>query len=62
MARTELITRLEVAACPMHRQDVKHYSGHDVGCDCLKDERRNELAKRLEAARAEGNELADVFE
>ncbi len=62
MARSELITRLEVAACPMHRQDVKHYSDHEVGCDCLKDERRAELAKRLAAARAEGNELADVFE
>lgn len=62
MARTELITRLEVAACPMHRQDVKHYSDQEVGCDCLKDERRSELAKRLAAAREEGNELADVFE
>lgn len=62
MARTELITRLEVAACPMHRQDVKHYSDHAVGCDCLKDERRSELARRLTAAREEGNELADVFE
>ncbi len=62
MARTELITRLEVAACPMHRQDVKHYSDHEVGCDCLKDERRAELGKRLAAAREEGNELADVFE
>jgi hypothetical protein len=62
MARTELITRLEVAACPTHRQDVKHYARHEVGCDCLKDERRRELATRLAAARAEGNELADVFE
>lgn len=62
MARTELITRLEVAACPMHRQDVKHYSSHEVGCDCLRDDRREELARRLAAARAEGNELADVFE
>ena len=62
MARTELITRLEVAACPTHRQDVKHYARHEVGCDCLKDERRRELAARLAAARAEGNELADVFE
>lgn len=62
MARTELITRLEVAACPTHRQNFKHYAEHEVGCDCLKDERRRELAKRLEAARAEGNELADVFE
>ena len=62
MARTELITRLEVAACPTHRQDVKHYAKHEVGCDCLKDDRRRELAARLEAARAEGNELADVFE
>lgn len=62
MARTELITRLEVAACPTHRQDMKHYADHEVGCDCLKPERREELAKRLQAAREEGNELADVFE
>ena len=62
MARTQPITRLEVAACPTHRQDVKHYAKHEVGCDCLRDERRAELARRLEAARAEGNELADDFE
>ncbi len=62
MARTEPITRLEVAACPTHRQNVKHYLNHEVGCDCLRDERRAELAKRLAAARAEGNELADSFE
>ncbi len=62
MARNEPITRLEVAACPMHRQDVKHYKSHEVGCDCMRDERRDELAKRLAAARAEGNELADIFE
>lgn len=62
MARTKPISRLEVAACPTHRQDVKHYAGHEVGCDCLRDERRTELARRLDAARAEGNELADDFE
>jgi hypothetical protein len=62
VARNEPITRLEVAACPMHRQDLKHYVGHVVGCDCMRDERRAELAKRLTAARAEGNELADIFE
>ncbi len=26
MSRTEPITRLEVAACPMHRDEVKHYA------------------------------------
>lgn len=62
MARTEMITRLEVAACPMHRGDVKHYAAHEVGCDCLSDTRRDELAKRLEAARAEGNPLAEPAE
>lgn len=62
MARTQPISRLEVAACPTHRQDVRHYTSHEVGCDCLKDERRAELARRLAAARAEGNELADDFE
>ena len=62
MPRTEPITRLEVAACPTHRQDVKHYAKHEVGCDCLRDERREELATRLAAAREEGNELADDFE
>ncbi|MBW3578055.1 MAG: hypothetical protein KY462_10030 [Actinobacteria bacterium] len=62
MARTQLITRLEVAACPTHRTNVGHYKDHDVGCDCLTEERRSELARRLEDARAEGNPLADPVE
>lgn len=62
MSRSQPITRLEVAACPMHRRDVRHYSSHEVGCDCLKDPRRAELATRLEAARAEGNPLAEMAE
>jgi hypothetical protein len=62
MARTEPITRLEVAACPTHRMDVKHYASHEVGCDCMNDDRRRELAARLEQARAEGNPLAEMAE
>jgi hypothetical protein len=62
MARTEVITRLEVAACPTHRMDVKHYSPYEVGCACLSDERRAALATRLAAARAEGNPLAEMAE
>ncbi len=62
MARTEPITRLEVAACPMHRLEVKHYKDHEVGCDCLSESRREELAARLAAARAEGNPLAEMAE
>ncbi len=62
MARTEPITRLEVAACPTHRMDVKHYAGHEVGCDCLSDERRQALTTRLADARAEGNPLAEMAE
>lgn len=62
MARTEPITRLEVAACPTHRVDVKHYAGHAVGCDCLSEARREELARRLQEARAEGNPLAEMAE
>ena len=62
MPRSMPITTLEVAACPMHRQDAKHYSSHEVGCDCLTDARRAELAQRLEEARAEGNALADEAE
>ncbi|MDX1658187.1 MAG: hypothetical protein R3343_05150 [Nitriliruptorales bacterium] len=62
MARTEPITRLEVAACPTHRTDVKHYAKHEVGCDCLSEQRREELAGRLEQARAEGNPLAEMAE
>jgi hypothetical protein len=62
MPRSMPITRMEVGACPMHRQDAKHYSSHEVGCDCLSDIRRAELAKRLEEARAEGNPLADEAE
>ena len=62
MARTEPITRLEVASCPTHRTDVKHYAAHEVGCDCLSPDRRRELATRLAAARAEGNPLAEMAE
>lgn len=62
MPRTEPITRLEVAACPTHRTDVKHYGSHEVGCDCLNDQRREALARRLEQARAEGNPLAEMAE
>lgn len=62
MTRTEPITRLEVAACPTHRGDVKHYAPYPVGCACLSDERRTELAARLEKARAEGNPLAEMAE
>lgn len=62
MARTEPITRLEVAACPTHRVEVRHYAKHAVGCDCLTETRREELARRLEQARQEGNPLADMME
>lgn len=62
MSRTEPITRLEVATCPMHRTNVKHYAAHAVGCDCLNDERRAELADKLATARAEGNPLAEDAE
>ncbi len=62
MSRTEPITRLEVAACPTHRLEVRHYSSHDVGCDCLTDQRRSDLATRLDKARADGNPLADMAE
>lgn len=59
MPRSEPITRLEVAACPMHRTNVGHYKDHEVGCDCLTEDRRTELAQRLSEAREEGNPLAD---
>lgn len=62
MARTEPITRLEVAACPPHRLEVRHYSSHEVGCDCLDDVRRHELAERLAKAREEGSPLAEMAE
>jgi hypothetical protein len=62
MPRSEPITRLEVAACPTHRRDVRHYAEHEVGCACHSDTRREELARRLEAARAEGNPLAEMAE
>lgn len=62
MSRSEPITRLEVAACPTHRMDVKHYAAHEVGCACLSDERRRSLAERLAQARAEGNPLAEMAE
>ncbi|MTV27660.1 hypothetical protein FTX61_19910 [Nitriliruptoraceae bacterium ZYF776] len=62
MPRSEPITRLEVAACPTHRGDVKHYASHEVGCDCLSESRRQQLATRLEQARAEGHPLAEMAE
>lgn len=62
MPRTEPITRLEVAACPTHRTDVRHYSPYEVGCACLSDDRRAALAGRLEQAREEGNPLAEMAE
>ena len=62
MPRTEPITRLEVAACPTHRMDVRHYSPYEVGCACLSDSRRDELARRLSQARDEGNPLAEMAE
>ena len=62
MARSEPITRLEVAACPTHRMEVKHYAQHEVGCDCLSEERRAALAARLAEARAEGHPLAEMAE
>ena len=62
MPRSEPITRLEVAACPTHRNDVRHYTVYDVGCACLDDARRRELGERLVQARAEGNPLAEMAE
>jgi hypothetical protein len=62
MARSEIITRLEVAACPMHRNDVRHYASHEVGCDCLSDTRRAEVAQRLAEAKSEANPLAEPAE
>lgn len=62
MPRQEPITRLEVAACPTHRLEVKHYSDYEVGCACLTPERRAELQRRLEQARQEGNPLAEMAE
>jgi hypothetical protein len=62
MPRSNPITRLEVAACPTHRMEVRHYASHEVGCDCLTDERRAELTVRLDEARAEGNPLAEMAE
>jgi hypothetical protein len=62
MTRTEPITRLEVAACPTHRMDVRHYGPYQVGCACLNEARREELARRLAAAREEGNPLAEMAE
>jgi hypothetical protein len=62
VARSEPITRLEVAACPTHRMDVKHYAQHEVGCDCLSEDRRQALTTRLAEARAEGHPLAEMAE
>ena len=62
MPRSQPITRLEVASCPTHRVDAKHYKDHEVGCDCLTIEQREELARRLQLAIADGNPLADPAE
>jgi hypothetical protein len=62
VARSEPITRLEVASCPTHRMDVKHYTKHEVGCDCLSADRRQALTTRLAEARAEGHPLAEMAE
>ena len=62
MARQEPISRLEVAACPTHRMDVRHYAPFEVGCACQNEQRRSELAVRLAAAREEGNPLAEMAE
>lgn len=62
MPRTQPITRLEVAACPTHRLDVRHYAAFEVGCACLSPDRRRELGARLDQARAEGNPLAEMAE
>lgn len=62
MSRTEPITRLEVAVCPTHRTDVRHYGPYEVGCACLTDERRSELATRLDEARADNHPLAEMAE
>lgn len=62
MPRLEPITRLEVAACPTHRNDVRHYAPYEVGCACLSDARRDELEQRLTKARTEGNPLAEMAE
>jgi hypothetical protein len=60
--RSEPITRLEVAACPTHRKDVRHYADYEVGCACLDDGRRQELTTRLNEAREQGNPLAEMAE
>ena len=62
MPRTEPITRLEVASCPTHRTDVRHYAEYEVGCACLNETRRAELKARLAQAREEGNPLAEMAE
>ncbi|HEX9889900.1 MAG TPA: hypothetical protein VGA69_10510 [Nitriliruptorales bacterium] len=62
MPRSGPITRLEVAGCPTHRMDVRHYKDYEVGCACLSAERRAEMERRLEEARAEGNPLAEMVE
>jgi hypothetical protein len=60
--RTEPITRLEVASCPTHRKDVRHYADYEIGCACLDETRRGELATRLADAREQGNPLAEMAE
>jgi hypothetical protein len=60
--RSEPITRLEVASCPTHRKDVRHYAAFEVGCACLDDSRRDQLETRLAEARAQHDPLAEMAE
>ena len=62
MPRSEPITRLEVARCPTHRKDVRHYAPFEVGCACLGDHERSELEVRLSEARASDDPLAEMAE
>jgi hypothetical protein len=60
--RSEPITRLEVASCPTHRKDVRHYAEFEVGCACLDDARRGRLETRLDEARSQDDPLAEMAE
>ncbi len=62
MPRSEPITRLEVASCPTHRKDVRHYADFEVGCACLDDTRRGRLESRLTEAKAQDDPLAEMAE
>ena len=62
MPRSEPITRLEVASCPTHRTDVRHYAPFEVGCACLDDTRRGQLETRLTEARRQHDPLAEMAE